>query len=113
MIIEVSKPHFHPSKDNNYTKKRDLSVPPHWVANERIEKDGKSYAVIMPPRNEELFEDRQALHIHIPAYVTLNIKGKEYKAKVKVHDESFSPVVHIDSVEAELLGIKGGEEVNL
>lgn len=112
MKVEVSRPHYHPGPDFDMevTKKRDLSVPPHWVANERVEHDGKSYAVVMPPRAEELFEERQEVHIHMPEVVEIKIGDKFYKAKVKLSPEDFAPVVHFDNVEAEEHGIVGGEE---
>lgn len=113
MKIEISKPHYHPSKDSNYTKKRDLSVPPNWVANERIEKDGISYAIVMPVREEELFETRQPIHIHIPAYLEIEINGVGFRAKVKVSDYYFKPVIHVDEHDANLLGLKGNENVTI
>lgn len=114
MKVEVSRPHYHPDKDNGYTKKRDLSVPPHWVANERVEKDGVSYAVVMPPRPQELYEMEQPVHIHIPERVMITVNGIQMLAKVKVQQgEVFAPVVHFDHITAEKLNIKGGEEATL
>lgn len=110
---EVSKPHYHPSKAENtseLTVKRRLSVPPHWVANERLEDGGKSYAIVMPPRDESLFEDRQEVHIHFPEYVWINVDGAKVKARVKVQSgQPFEPVVHFDDVEAEMFGIESGK----
>jgi hypothetical protein len=118
MKVEVSRPHYHPGKDfkTPVTKKRDLSVPPHWVANERITHPGTghSYAIVMPPRDFELYETHQEVHIHIPLYTKIEINGKEYMAKVKVHEGyGFKPVVHFDHIEAEKEGIKGGEDAVL
>lgn len=116
--VEVSRPHYHPGKDFDMvvTKKRDLSVPPHWVANERITNPdtGKDFAIVMPPRDEELYELRQPIHIHIPLYVPVSINGKVLMAKIKPQEGfSFEPKLHIDSFEAEELGIKGGERATL
>lgn len=116
MKIEISKPHYHPGLKEDiseYTKKRNLSVPPNWVTNERINIDGKDYAVILPPRDEVLIEDRQGIHIHIPLFIEIEINGIKKVAKVKLSDEVFKPVVHIDHIEAEQLGLKGGEEVTI
>lgn len=117
MKVEVSNPHLHPSHETakglKLTKKRDLSVPPHWVANERVEKDGKSYAVVMPPRIGELYEERQIPHIHMPEYVYIDINGVSYAAKVKLSNEHFDPVVHFDNIDAKQFGIKGGEEATI
>lgn len=108
--IEVSRPHYHPDKDDGYTKKRDLSVPPYWVANERVENEGESFAVVMPPRPEALFEKRQPVHVHIPEYLTLFVKGKEMKAKIKVEKgQVFEPTIHFDNVEAGELGLEVGD----
>lgn len=113
--IEVSRPHYHPSyqtaEELTLTKKRDLSVPPHWVANERVidRQTGESLAVVMPPREEELYEYRQGIHIHCDeaTYRELGevdvkviwIKGKEYAANVKVsEDYNFPPTIHIDHI---------------
>lgn len=114
--IEVSNPHYHPGPDFSMevTKKRDLSVPPHWVANERMEKDGKSYAIVMPPRAQELYEIRQEVHIHFPEYVTIMINGSYVRAKVKVQlGEEFEPRVHFDHIESEELNIKSGDIAEL
>lgn len=114
--IEVSRPHYHPNKDKGYTKKRDLSVPPYWVANEReIDPEtGESFAVVMPPRELELWERRQPVHVHIPEYLMLTVQGKQMKAKIKIEKgQVFEPTVHFDSCEAEELGIVGGEEAEL
>lgn len=109
--VEVSRPHYHPDKDNGYTKKRDLSVPPHWVANERVEKDGVSYAVVMPPREKELYEDRQELHVHFPEYLPVVINDQQYWMKVKVQPgEYFEPKIHIDDVEAKEFNINPGDK---
>lgn len=115
MKLEISKPHYHPGKSDirKFTKKRDLSVPPNWVANEKVKYKHKYYAVVMPKREESLYEDRQALHIHLPEYVELKINGQRCLAKVKVHKERFEPVVHVDDVEAVTLGVVGGEEITL
>lgn len=114
IICEVSRPHFHPSKDTQFplgvTKKRDLSVPPNWVANERIIKDEVSYAVVMPPREAELFEIEQEVHIHLPEYLIVEVDGKLVKAKVKVSPYQFQPVVHFDEKTADLIGITNGQE---
>ena len=112
--IEISKPHYHPSKDKGYTKKRDLSVPPHWVANERVEKNGKSYAVVMPPRKKELYEDRQSVHIHLPEYLPVKIKGEIFWVKLKVQEgEYFEPKIHFDDVDAIEFNIKSGQKGQL
>ncbi len=116
MKVEVSNPHYHPGPDFDMkvTKKRDLSVPPHYVCNERVTLKGKSYAIVMPPRDKELWEDRQPVHIHIPEYAPIMINKKMHLAKVKVSQgEFFMPIVHFDNVEAEENGIKGGEEAIL
>ena len=98
VLLEVSKPHYHPGPDFDIevTKKRDLSVPPHWVANERIEKDGVSYAIVMPARAEELFEVNQEPHIHLPEYIDIIINGKVVRVKVKVEPYEFVPAIHLD-----------------
>lgn len=110
IIAEISNPHYHP--DKNYqgalTHKRDLSVPPHWAANERIEKDGKSYAIIMPPREQELYEDMQPIHIHLPSHLYIEVNGIKIRAKVKVHPEEFQPRVHFDSVDGKVYEIESG-----
>jgi hypothetical protein len=116
MKIEISQPHYHPGPNediSNYTKKRNLSVPPNWVANERIEIDGKDYAVILPAREEPLLEFRQGIHIHMPTFLLIEINGIKQVAKVKISDETFKPVVHVDNIEADKLGLKGGEEVTI
>lgn len=113
MKIEISKPHYHPGPNEDtskYTKKRNLSVPPNWVANERINIVGKDYAVIMPPREKSELELRQGLHIHMPLFVEIEINGIKQIAKVKLSDETFKPVVHVDDIRAEQLGLKGDEE---
>lgn len=107
--IEVSNPHYHPDKDNGYTKKRDLTVKPYWVANEKHE----GYPIIMPPRETALFEDRQELHIHFPSYLQVKINGELFMARVKVSTEMFNPVVHIDNVDADRLAIKTGDKATL
>lgn len=113
MKLEISRPHYHPGPDFDMTvtKKRDLSVPPHWVANERIEnpETGESFAIVMPPRDKELYEVRQPVHIHMPEYVELTIKGQQYLAKVKLSEGSFKPVIHMDHIEAKELGVSGGD----
>jgi len=97
-IVEISKPHYHPGKDFNkpLTKKRDLSVPPNWVANERVEKDGVSYAIVMPPRENELYETEQEPHIHLPSHITVLVDGKPMRLKVKVEPYDFVPAIHLD-----------------
>lgn len=111
-ICEVSKPHYHPGKDFKMlvTKKRDLSIPPNWVANERIEKDGVSFAIVMPPREVELYEVDQETHIHLPEYIWIKVNGKVIKAKVKVGDSQFDPRVHFSDVSAEALAINDGDK---
>jgi hypothetical protein len=114
--IEVSRPHYHPNRDKGYTKKRDLSVPPYWVANEREinPETGESFAVVMPPRESELFERRQPVHVHIPEYLTIVVKGRAMKAKIKVEKgQVFEPTVHFDNIESEELGIEEGDEATL
>lgn len=131
--IEVSRPHYHPSHESvkllSLTKKRDLSVPPHWVANERVTnpESNQSFAVVMPPRDEELYEHRQPIHVHMDE-TTLNklneslngteleslrllIKGKDYLAKVKVSpaNYTFEPKVHIDHIQSEMDNINSGD----
>ncbi len=92
------------------TKKRDLSIPPNWVANERVEKDGRSYAVVMPPRDKELWEDRQEPHLHLPEYLPVMIKDQKYWVKVKVSGgEYFEPKLHFDDVDASELKIESGD----
>lgn len=117
LLVEVSNPHYHPGPHDNtaeLTIKRRLSVPPHWVANERMEENGKSYAIVMPPRDQALYEDRQEVHIHMPEYAWIDIGGKKFKAKVKIQPgQPFEPVVHFDNVEAGMFEIKGGEEAVL
>lgn len=112
IICEVSRPHYHPGPDFDMpvTKKRDLSIPPNWVANERIEKDGISYAIVMPPREVELYELDQETHIHLPEYIYIQVHGKRIKIKVKVGDSQFEPRVHFSEAAAEELGIKPGDE---
>jgi hypothetical protein len=112
VICEVSRAHYHPGKDFKIevTKKRDLSIPPNWVANERIEKDGVSYAIVMPARETELFETNQAVHIHIPQYLTVRVNGKRIRAKVKLEPYEFEPRVHFDEDTAEELGVGNGQE---
>jgi hypothetical protein len=120
IICEVSKPHYHPGPDftMEVTKKRDLSVPPHWVTNERIEKDGQSFAIVMPPRDKELYEIRQPVHIHFPKeyegqlkeYELIKVGDYEITAKVKIEPYlGFVPKVHFDHISAEQYNIKSGE----
>ena len=111
VTIEISNPHYHPGPgfEMAVTKKRDLSVPPNWVANERIELFGKSYAIIMPPRETELLELEQEPHIHLPEYLTVLVNGKEFRVKVKVSPHEFAPVIHFDSQTAEREGITDTE----
>lgn len=113
--IEISRPHYHPGPDFDMevTKKRDLSVPPHWVANERIAKDGKDYAIVMPPRDQELYEERQEVHIHMSEYQPIMVNGRQIMAKVKLHPEQFESRVHFDDYEAASRNLKGGEEAVL
>lgn len=110
IAIEVSNPHYHPGQsfDMKVTKKRDLSVPPNWVANERIEKDGVSYAIVMPPREKELFEDRQTPHLHLPSKVMGRINGQPVLLSIKISNADFTPVIHFDHIDAERYGIKKG-----
>ena len=125
-ICEVSRPHYHPGLDfrGKVTKKRDLSVPPNWVANERIEKNGVSYAIVMPPRDKELWEERQEIHAHIPksygfkdnAIVTIKHEFDIWcftSVKVKNISDEFIPRVHFDHVDAERYGITSGEECDI
>lgn len=137
--IEISRPHYHPSHDSAetllLTKKRDLSVPPHYVTNERINHPdtGESYAIVMPPRDHELWEDRQSVHIHCNGHTFLEIKelfglhhsvpadnevitvpiqinGFTLPAKVKIHEGyDFEPKIHFDHVDAEHYGINSGD----
>lgn len=128
ILCEVSNPHYHPGPDFDMkvSKKRDLSVPPHWVADQRIHKTdedgdpyGQSYAIVMPPRDEELWEDRQAVHIHCDDLTykklggvdlkIIKVKGRQFMAKVKVSlGYVFEPVIHFDHVDAEKFGIENG-----
>jgi len=108
------------------TKKRDLSQRGQWVANERIEHPitHKSYAIIMPPREQELWEDRQSPHIHLDpktasklgvengAVVTGRVRGTNIQMKIKV-DKNFIPRAHFDDVDADLWGIKTGDEIEV
>lgn len=112
LICEVSRPHYHPGKDFNMpvTKKRDLSIPPNWVANERMEKDGITYAIVMPPRQNELYEIGQEAHIHLPPYIMVKVAGKMVRVKVKIEPYEFEPRVHFDQQTAEQLGITNGQE---
>lgn len=113
---EVSKPHYHPGKSfkKRLTKKRDLSVPPNWVANERIEKDGISYAIVMPKRDKELYEIFQEPHIHLPKYITVNLKGKDTRIRLKVEDrDDFEPKAHFDESTAILFNIDRGETIEI
>lgn len=98
VLVEVSKPHYHPGPDFDMvvTKKRDLSVPPHWVANERIEKNGQSYAIVMPARKEELFENNQKPHIHLPKFIDIILDGKPVRVMLKIEDYDFTPALHLD-----------------
>lgn len=115
--VEISNPHYHPGKDWNtpLTKKRDLTVPPHWVANERMEDgQGNSYGIVMPPREKELLELRQPVHIHMPEYLVIKIGEQEFKARIKVEKGyDFEPKVHFDNVEAEEKGINSGDIAEL
>jgi hypothetical protein len=103
---EISNPHYHPGPDFDMvvTKKRDLSVPPHWVANERITNPdtGQEFAIVMPPRDQELWEIRQAPHIHMPEFVEIEVNGQKIIAKVKVEKGvgPFEPKVHFDHIDA-------------
>ena len=110
--IEVSGPHYHPGLDFNkeVTKKRDLSVPPNWVANERIEKDGISYAIVMPKRDEELYEILQEPHIHLPQYLEVKVKDKMIRVKVKVEPYQFEPKIHLDKETSQNLSIISGDK---
>ena len=123
--VEISRPHYHPSHataaELSLTKKRDLSVPPHWVANERRihPGTGHSYAIVMPPRDHELYEVRQPVHIHCDQktfelfgdlgtemYKRIMINGQEFAAKVKVSEGyEFEPTIHFDHIDAEKYGI--------
>jgi hypothetical protein len=128
--IEVSRPHYHPShesvKELTLTKKRDLSVPPHWVANERVNHPETNipYAVVMPPRNEELWEERQAMHIHCDSEMfrllgslsnkMVYIKNKPYSATVKESkDVTFEPTIHIDHIFSEQYNINSNDEAEV
>lgn len=115
ILCEISRPHYHPGPDFDMkvTKKRDLSVPPHWVANERIEKDGQSYAIVMPPREKELYELRQEMHIHLPSYLTVRVNGRDFKVKVKVNEGEFEPRLHVDHIDSETKLINPGDEAIL
>jgi hypothetical protein len=113
LICEVSRDHYHPGPDFDMpvTKKRDLSVPPNWVANEKIQKDGKWYSIVMPPRDKELYEVEQEVHIHVPEYIMIEVNGKQIRAKVKVSaGVDFEPRAHFGELAAEHLGIKQGDE---
>ena len=128
--VEISRPHYHPSHataaELSLTKKRDLSVPPHWVANERRihPGTGHSYAIVMPPRDHELYEVRQPVHIHCDIntfkelFGTTEIKrDTQYKYDIKVNDHMFAalvkvsegyefePTIHFDHIDAETYGI--------
>lgn len=119
MKVEISRPHYHPGKDFDMTvtKKRDLSVPPHWVTNEKMTnpETGQMFSIIMPPRDEELYELRQPVHIHTPEFVEITVNGKQFLAKVKVVEGqgTFKPVVHFDHEQAELENINTGDEATL
>lgn len=114
IICEISKPHYHPGPgDHKFTKKRDLSVPPNWVANERVEKDGKSYAVVMPPRDEELWEERQAPHIHLPEQVYVKINDEWVLAKLKVGGQDYIPRMHFDDKDALAFNVINNQEIEL
>src|SRR5437868_14782473 len=84
IICEVSRSHYHPGPNFNQflTKKRDLSQPGYWVANEKIAhpETGKSYAIVMPPRDKELWEDNQEPHLHCSHETAkkFGIKNGEY-----------------------------------
>ena len=124
--VEISRPHYHPSHESvkklTLTKKRDLSVPPHWVANERVNHPGTghSYAVVMPARENELWETHQPVHIHCDelTYIELGsveskvitVNTQQFTAKVKPSVGSFEPVVHFDHLDAEKYNINNGDE---
>lgn len=112
---EISRQHYHPGPDFDMkvTKKRDLSVPPHWVANERIKKDGSSYAIVMPPRDKELYEVSQETHIHFPQRVRILVNGQIITAKVKVEPYDFEPKVHFDESTARQFNINPEDEATL
>lgn len=124
--IEVSRPHYHPSKETvkklTLTKKRDLSVPPHWVANERITRPetGHSYAIVMPERDHELWEVTQPVHIHCDRKTyeqlgsvenkVITVNTQQFAAKVKVSDGyEFEPKIHFDHVDAAKYNINPGD----
>lgn len=116
VILEVSRPHYHPGPkfDTPVTKKRDLSIPPNWVANERIEKDGVSFAIVMPPREEELYETEQAVHIHLPEYIWVKLSdGQLVLAKVKIEPSQFTPRVHFDEQAAAKYSVKNGDKASV
>ena len=109
IIAEISNPHYHPSNNLKVSKKRNLSIPPNWVANERIIKNGISYAIVMPKRKKELFEKRQRVHLHLPQYMILKLNGKKIKTKIKVHNNQFEPKVHFDMVDGKHYKIVSGK----
>lgn len=120
VICEISKPHYHPGPGfkMKVTKKRDLSQKGQWVANERIEKNGKSYAIVMPPRSKELWEERQEPHLHADPETAQNLGVKDgdilnpkncpFSIKIKIA-ENFVPRIHLDHVDAEKYNIKNGD----
>jgi hypothetical protein len=121
---EISRRHYHPGPESHpdlmagLTKRNDLSVPPYWAANEKIEKDGKLYTIVMPARAKELFEDDQEAHLHVPksfrgtnTYLEGVINGQRMLFKVKREPYEFEPVAHFDEQTAEKNNIKPGDFV--
>lgn len=123
VICEISNPHYHPGPGfkMQLTKRRHLSVPPYWVANERLEHEGKSYAIIMPARSKELWEDFQPPHIHVPKsfpdigpYCKGHVPtGQIILFKVKREPYEFGAVAHFDNMDAEQYGIKSHQVMKI
>lgn len=107
VICEISSRHYHPSHESaeklTLTKKRDLSQGEHWVAHERVEARGASFAVVMPPREKEVYE------MSTTEWYKLMEGEPQYSGTFQVKLRHF----HCDAKTAEAQGLKNGDMVSI
>lgn len=106
VICEVSVRHYHPAIDTGFTKKKNISQPGQWAANEKVEFRGQSFGVIMPPRPYEKYE------LSITDWKKLMEGGPVFEdgqASVVVQVRHF----HCSQQTAQVLGLQTGDKVSI